>query len=60
MLAIAISTALTDEFRATLPFGLPCLAIAIGAFFLVQRQRRRARDAAPVESAASAGKNHDS
>lgn len=40
MFAIAISTALTEEFRATLPFGLPCLALAIGAFFLVQRRRR--------------------
>ncbi|WP_431071099.1 amino acid permease [Microbacterium phyllosphaerae] len=40
MVAIAVSTALTEEFRATLPFGIPCLVIAIIAFFFVQRRRR--------------------
>lgn len=62
MIAIAISTALTEEFRATLPFGIPCLVTAIGAFFIVQRRRRRAAAGAmtSAESAVDAVKNSDS
>ena len=42
MLAVAISTAFTEEFRATLPFGALALALAVAAFFILRRRRQRA------------------
>ncbi|PIJ21835.1 amino acid permease, partial [Leucobacter sp. OLES1] len=41
MLAVAVSTAFTEEFRATLPFGVLALVLAIGAFFVLRNRRRR-------------------
>ena len=59
MLAIAVSTAFTEQFRATLPFGIPVLGIATAAYFVVRRRRRGARPSAativdaPGENAAA-------
>ena len=58
MFAIAVSTMFTQEFSATLPFGLCCLALAVLAYFLLRRKRQAAsaseRPASPEAASASA------
>nr|WP_233613490.1 amino acid permease [Leucobacter edaphi] len=41
MIAVTVSTAFTEQFRATLPFGIPCLILTVIAFFFVQRNKRK-------------------
>ena len=41
LLAVLISTAFTEEFRATIPFGIPCLIIVTIAFFAVKRNKAK-------------------
>lgn len=46
MLALMISTAFTDAFWATLPFGIPVLLLTVGAFYLLRAKKRARGDAA--------------
>lgn len=51
LLAIMVSTAFTDVFRPTLPFGIPVLALAAISYAVLRR--RRARDASTAAEGAA-------
>nr|WP_244302933.1 hypothetical protein [Leucobacter coleopterorum] len=42
MIAIMVSTLFTEQFRATLIFGLPCLVLTWIAYLVLQKRRRAA------------------
>lgn len=44
MLAVAISTAFTQEFWATLPFGIGSLTLTAVAYFTLRKSRRKPRE----------------
>ncbi|QIK62643.1 amino acid permease [Leucobacter viscericola] len=42
MIAIMVSTLFTEQFRATLIFGLPCLLLTLIAYFILRRRKAAA------------------
>lgn len=51
MLAIMFSTLFTQEFRATVPFGIPLLAVTVIAYFMIQRKRGQTGPKTDVQDA---------
>ncbi|MDA3147523.1 amino acid permease [Leucobacter sp. UCMA 4100] len=49
MLAIALSTYFTDEFRATLPFGALMLVVTLIGYVIVRAKKSRAKQASAAE-----------
>lgn len=53
MFAVLVSTAFTQEFWATIPFGLCCLAIAVISYFVL-RSRRKSQGSSQAEPVSKA------
>lgn len=50
MVGVAASTVFTEEFRATIPFGVPALILTVVAYYIIHRNRR-SRDNQGTDSA---------